>query len=447
MPNPHPKPAPEPQDDTPKPAPMLPESPEGSSVNPDESAEITEDFYDDTPIPTMFKYSPQGTIAYLNFCFHSDPDILGWIESFRENEKPHMVEHFTEAYRSIVRDVEEAFEVRPDITPQQLGQRVADLTCWVSSPCSKVGAEARFSEIGEDRRFAWEAAHVLVLNRIGRSVYAPGEGDHLFTDPAEDIELPAPTAPHDGHEGLAGALTLAIRAFAQASNTLPDLTSEAAMADVVQPYIQTYARTLASLAELCHQRPDVTPEDLVRVMETRCEMPGESLAATARRIEPESNACAWQFGEKLARRDALDLLTTLLPPAPPTQARAPRMAQAPEDFLRALEEGLSTAPEVRSLLTDMYDDESLRHMEQPFKTAYTLAIGDLREILHEEPGISPDRLFRRLWSCQQAFTSSLLAEDREIALCAHRIEQSYAMVHGYQAAMTVLTRLVPIDRL
>lgn len=442
MPNHHPKPAPEPQDDTPKSVPMPPESSEDSGVDPDESVE--------TPLPTMFKYSPQGTVAYLNFCLHTDSEALGWIDAFREDGRPHMAEHFVEAYGSIVRDIEEAFEVSPGITPRQLMQRVADLTCWLSSPCSEIGGEARLSASGEDRRSAWEAAHVVVFNLLGGTTYAPGEEDDLSTDPVQDIELTVP-ASRARHEALLEALRLAHRALQHSAEALSSFTYENAMADVAQPYAETYVATLANLAELVRQRPDVTPEDLVRIMETRCEMPQESLGETSRRIEPGAHPCAWQFGEKEARRDVLTLLTNMLQPVPTALDSSEHehrrgFTHAPEEIVRLVEEGFRTAPEVRSLLTDMYEDESLRHMQQSFETAYALAVNDLRTAFREDPNLTPDGLFRRLWASQRQFGSGVLAEDREIALCTHRVQQSYALIHGYQAAMTVLTRLVPIDR-
>jgi len=507
MPNSRRKPTPEPPDDNLNPTPMPPESADDGCVGPAESAEIAEIGCDESPAPMMFRFGPEAIAAYLNFAFHANPEVQGWIDDFRADGRPHMVEHFREAYQSIVHDVEEAFETRPDITPQQLMQRVFDLTRWHESPYSEVGGEAHLSEAAADRKFAWDVAHIAVFDLLGGAAHAPGEEEddedpfdldptdqgvcalpsdaglmrqlqdreayidaverqlialrrrvaaleapeHEATDPAQDIELTDPGASRARHEALLGALRLAHRALQHSSEALASYTHENAMADVAQPYAETYASTLANLAELVRQRPDVTPEDLVQIMETRCEMPQESLGETARRIEPGANPCPWQFGQKEAHRDVLTLLTTLLQPVPTALESSERehrrgFAHAPEEIVRLVEEGLRTAPETTTLRKDMYEDESQRHMQQPFESAYALAVNDLRTAFASEPNLTPDGLFRRLWVAQRQFDSGVLAEDREIALCTHRIEQSYALIHGYQAALTVLTRLVPIDR-
>jgi len=441
MPNPHHKPAPEPQDDTPKSSSALPESPDGGGA---------------LTTPMGFRFEREAVAAYLNFAFHAHPEAQGWIADFRADGRPDMVGHFREAYQSIAHDVEETFEARPDITPKQLLERVLDVTRWHESPYSEVGGEAFRSEAGVDRKFVWDAAHITVFNVLGGAFHAPGDEDgdeenDLSTDPAHDIELTMSDAAQARHEALFEALRLAHRAVQQSSEALAAFTPEAGLEDMAQPYLEAYASTLANLTELVRQRPDVTSEDLVRIMETRCEMPQETLGETARRVGQNLNPCAWQFGEKEAREGVLSLLASLLTPAPTpleTHEREHRrgFAHAPEEIARLLEEGLHTAPELARLLKDMRDNEGLRHMTQHFESAYALAVNDLRTTFASEPDLTPDRLFRKLWAYQRQFDAGVLGEDREFVLSPHRAEQSYALVHGYQAALTVLARLVPVDR-
>lgn len=159
-----------------KPAPSTPPPP-----MPDPAEVAPPDPVDDMELmpPSSFGLPPEGIIALLGLAYHTSDETAEILAGmYADESQRHLARPFAEAYAAAVRDVSEAFEQDPGISPRALLQHLVDIQCQSSSAWSQMEREIGTCDARSDWAYAWDLGYAQAFILLGKSVVFPEEAGH-----------------------------------------------------------------------------------------------------------------------------------------------------------------------------------------------------------------------------------------------------------------------------
>lgn len=333
-----------------------------------ECEDLSEDYDGPPPVPTEFRYPPKGIQAYLEFAYYGSPQITGIIAEFKEHGQLELLPTFHDAYHSAVREVMEAFQVTPDITPNQLMRRMFDLLKWLADPLSSVGASAQLSEAGRDRKLAWELAYGNVFALLGhacvthdeegptpetmpdpdeqnmpsdaayerqiedlhanitflkkgmaklnRRIEAMKARGNEAADPAQDIALNPRSSFTHGPEGILAFLQHSLHNAPESATILANMYGDESLRHMAKPFMEAYGSAIDDIAKAFEESPDITPDQLFAKLWALQRESNETWFQTDRDTGMCSYQTDWGYAWMHGYQAALSILANAVVPTP-----------------------------------------------------------------------------------------------------------------------------------